>query len=103
MSEAHKEDLYRKGCGGDYSQVTSTMIPVDSLIRASGFTDIALFILDVEGYENKVLRRLVDSVIFPQMLVVEFDWSSQAELKDILEPYYKLVYTGNSDFVFERK
>lgn len=103
MTEEHKANLRSFGQGKQYIQYPSMMVPCPRLIWSSGFNHIDLFILDVEGYENKILYSMMMEKVFPEIMVVEFDWSSRQELLNILRPSYDLIAQGQHDFILKRK
>jgi hypothetical protein len=90
-------------------------VPVKSLLtimRELGHTSIDLLKIDIEGCECDVLDLMLDNLIFPRYLSVDFDlgWTGEA-MKDwgrchatierLMRTGYKLLHHNGADFSFQ--
>ena len=108
MSEEHEKCLIKSGYGKQFNEYNINCISYKTFIETYYIHSFRpdLFVLDVEGHENAVLRGMIETCQrrdFPQVLVVEHDWSNKDELKQILQHDYDLVKTFDHDFVFMLK
>lgn len=103
LSDAHIDELHRLGYGAEFKKETIDVISYLTLIKKYNIKNIDLAIFDVEGYENKILKSMMNSDILPDVLVVETDWSDKDELINIVEPKYVIFNIFPHDIVFLRK
>jgi FkbM family methyltransferase len=90
-------------------QVRSSTL--ESILRESAVTQLAVLKLDIEGAEYEVLRSMLGAGILPQQLLVEFDQINQPlslffwiellrTLRALRGAGYRLVHRERANFVF---
>ena len=102
LSEEHINELKRLGFGKEFRKEVIDVISYPTLINRNKIKHIDLAIFDVEGYENRILRSMMKSEVLPDVLVVEYDWSSLQELIDIVEPKYMIYDKFKHDIIFRK-
>ena len=100
LSKEHINELHRLGYGVEFRKEKIDIISYTSLIKNYNITHLDLAIIDVEGFENKILSSIMKSEVLPDVLVVETDWSDTNELIQIVESKYYIFEKFKHDIVF---
>ena len=103
LSKEHINQLRKDGYGKSFRTEIIEIITYQNIIEQYGIKNIDLCILDVEGFENKILKNLIRSDVLPEVLVVEHDWSNLNELNKIVKKKYDIYRKFDHDIVYIRK
>lgn len=103
LSEDHIKQLKKDGFGKSFRTDIIEVITYNNVIEQHGIKNIDLAIIDVEGYENKVLKSIMKSKVLPQVIVAEYDWSDLKELNKIVKRKYNILKQFDNDIVYIRK
>ena len=109
MSQAHLDQLDGFGqLAAGIVQISCLTLTYADVCRLNGHKPIDLLVLDVEGFENPILERMVmdiheQKVAPPTVVVCEHFWSDQARMREIMSEHYDLIKTYEHDYVFHLK
>lgn len=103
LTVQQKEKLRRIGYNGISQKCKVQIYAYRDLIQKYGIKNIDIAVIDVEGYESRVLRNIMQSEIKPKFLVVQFINNDKKELIQIVNKEYKLIKTINKDLIFQKE
>ena len=96
-TDTHKKELEIL-CGNTYIEQDIKTITYKTLIKYLNITQLDLFVLDVEGHEDNVIRGMYDCDVLPAVFVIEHGHKNVENFKELLEPLkckYKLDYVSH--------
>lgn len=97
----HKKLLLDIGC--EFEEIETETITINSFFELAQLDKVDLFVLDIEGYELKVLKNLLKTQVRPSIFCVkkqlDSDWNKIIELLEELSYIYLEDIHNNGIFI----
>lgn len=102
LNEEHKQNLIKNGC--TIETINVECIKFSDIVQQQKIKNIDLFVLDVEGHEDKVLLDIINNVeydVLPQIFCIEFGWVTFDKIVEILGDKYEFncMFQNNAFFI----
>ena len=103
LTQPQKQHLQRVGFNGQSIKEKVQVFSYQDLMRAFSIKKLDLAVIDVQGYQAKVLHNIVTAEVKPTFMVVQHIYSDKQQLLDIAAKNYNFVKDLGANFIFQRR